>query len=79
MKFEYKVFNMSEVEKRNSVVTRMKKKITWLDLLNEYGRMGWELMFKLNTNSYLMKRGRDGHGGSDDTASEHNRVGGGPT
>lgn len=55
--FVYKVFNMSEVDTRNRLAIKEdKEKITWLDLLNEYGGQGWEIVMKLTKSSYLMKK-----------------------
>lgn len=66
MIFEYKVFNMSEVTEANKT-SGIKMKIdkakadgnvplTLIDLLNFHGKSGWEVIFKLKDNSYLMKR-----------------------
>lgn len=30
--------------------------LTWIDVLNEYGQAGWEVVFKLTDQSYLLKR-----------------------
>lgn len=64
-KFQYKVFNLSEVEKLNA--TRMNQlPYTWLDLLNEYGHKGWEVTgIQPSSQSYLLKRETIDSGDSD--------------
>lgn len=46
-KFEYKVFNLS-------VVTGTPD--SWLVALNRLGESGWELVLRLNTGGFLLKR-----------------------
>lgn len=48
--FEYKVFNMSE-----AVAPK-----TFIDVLNDYGREGWQVLFPLTSTrqSFLMIRER---------------------
>jgi hypothetical protein len=54
MKFEYKILNMSEVT--NKIAEDKTKKLNFTGVLNAYGIQGWELMFKLTDQSFLMKR-----------------------
>ncbi len=54
-RFEYKIFNMSEAEKINEANPNAKK-VRWIDVLNSHGNDGWEIVFHLNKNSYLLKR-----------------------
>lgn len=53
MKFEYRVLNMSEVSQR---IKDDPKTMNLTAVLNHYGKDGWELMFKLTDQSFLMKR-----------------------
>ena len=46
MKYEYKVFNLSEAKDEKN----------WLYALNHHGAQGWELVFQLTRQSYLLKR-----------------------
>lgn len=57
-KFEYKVFNLSEVEARNKVALVTKSPyVSWLDILNEQGAKGWEFTgMQPTSQSYLLKR-----------------------
>lgn len=62
-KFEYRVFNMSEVsEVDDKGIYRPRYKdgkvVTLADVLNEYGKEGWEVLFSITQSkqSYLMKR-----------------------
>lgn len=52
MTFEYKIFNLSEV-------TAAKKKSdseNMITVLNKHGLEGWEVVLRLNDNSFLMKK-----------------------
>lgn len=62
-KFEYKIFNMSEVsyvDDRGLYQTRYEngKEITLIDVLNKHGRDGWQILFPITSTkqSYLMMR-----------------------
>lgn len=61
-KFEYKIFNMSEVStvEKGLYKPRMEngKEVTLTDVLNKHGQQGWELLFPITQTrqSYLMKR-----------------------
>ena len=53
--FEYRVFNLSEVDARNKILSN--PKVTWINLLCEYGLAGWEYTGTQPTkNSFLLKR-----------------------
>jgi hypothetical protein len=54
-KFEYKIFNMSEVDTANANKVASKV-ITWLDLLNGLGHFGWQVIERVTKTSYLMIR-----------------------
>lgn len=53
MRWEYQVFNFSEIDKR---IKNGERGINLVTLLNEYGMQGWEVVFRLTENSFLMKR-----------------------
>lgn len=46
MKYEYKIFNMSAVEKDK----------TWIEIFNEWGGEGWKLVMRFNNNSFIFMR-----------------------
>lgn len=53
-KFEYKIFNMSEANQHNENHPNDKK--TWLDMLNQHGRDGWQMKTPITRNSFLLMR-----------------------
>ena len=62
-KYEYKIFNLSEVsfvDERGLYQKRYVngRELTLVDVLNEHGRQGWQLLFPLTTTkqSFLMMR-----------------------
>ena len=62
--FEYKVFNLSEAYDFDSLGKPIPKRdaqgkeITFVDVLNEHGRQGWQVLFPITETkqSYLMMR-----------------------
>lgn len=60
--FEYKIFNLSEVEKLQQAQTTEEGKfaINRLTVMNDYGSQGWQILFPLTSTSYLMVREYDG-------------------
>ncbi len=57
-KFEYKVFNLSEAAHINKVNgKRGLPPVSWIDVLNERGKEGWEYTGTQPTSqSFLLKR-----------------------
>ena len=47
-KIEYRIFNLSEGGK----ILPDGKKLSWLDVLNQYGQDGWEVIIHLNKASF---------------------------
>ena len=52
MKFQYRIFNLSEVVARQ----KTDKSADLVLILNEYGLNGWEVVFRLTDYSFLLKR-----------------------
>lgn len=53
-KIEYKIFNMSEADKFKGSNGKYTK--TWVDILNEHGLGGWQVVDRLGKSSYLLMR-----------------------
>lgn len=54
MKFEYKILNLSEVDKLSKADKT--RKTNFISVINDWGAQGWELMFKFKDSSYIFKR-----------------------
>lgn len=52
MKYEYRIFNLSEV----ADYTSKHGHGNMLTVLNKHGLEGWQVLFKINEQSFLMMR-----------------------
>lgn len=61
-KYEYKVFNMSEIDRAKAKNPQFKgitgRDLNLIDVLNEHGKEGWEVLFPITEtkSAYLLKR-----------------------